>query len=191
MANVFYPSGDSDSGASQVFQSRGPDSTSRTNLHPARDLLGKAIVSMDTGAKVGELDDILFDPTTLQAAGLVCSQGGLFNRSHVILPASEVHVWGKDVILLRSGTPIEGQEASEKWVNLSEQLHGRYVVSTEGTRVGQVDDVLVNPQGGMAGYRLSQVFIEGPLSESKIIPIGATQSLGKDVLIVDMNRFQG
>lgn len=167
------------------------------SAHPAHELYNKPIINIQNGAKIGNLVDLLFDPETLQIAGLSISHANMrglssfFNRDTDTLPASAVQVWGKDVILVHSQEMVNEVKnpGAEKWVRLSNQLHGFPVVSTDGTRVGQVDDVLVDTRGRIAGYDLSQVYIDGPLKESKRIPIQATSSLGKDVLIVDMSKI--
>jgi hypothetical protein len=57
-------------------------------------------------------------------------------------------------------------------------------------RIGQLNDVVIDNQGRLIAYDLAQVYVEGPLAESKRIPVEATHSLGPDVLIIDMNRIE-
>jgi uncharacterized protein YrrD len=155
------------------------------------DITGKSLISAHGGEKLGEVSNILIDPDTLRVSALVISQGNIFNREDLIFPADDVQVWGKDVILIKqSGAGRREQEIPdrEKWLNVSDDIKGRYVVSMDGTRIGQVNDVVIGPDGRILGYDLSQVFVEGPLAESKRIPVDATHSLGKDVLIVNAYR---
>lgn len=167
------------------------------NVQPSRELHSKPIINVQNGEKIGNLEDLLFDPDTLQIAGLSLSRASsgslssFFNRDTDTLPASSVRVWGRDVILVNDQEMIDEVKnpGVEKWVRLSNQLHGHPVVSTDGARIGEVNDVLVDSQGRIAGYDLSEVYIDGPLNESKRIPIQATSSLGKDVLIVDMKKI--
>ena len=178
-------------------ETTGTQTRAETRTELAHDLNGRAIVDISNGEKIGSVSDILFDPDTLQIAGLLFSGGNLsgleslFHREIGAIPAGDVRVWGKDVILVETTGEFSEDRLPQrdKLVKLSDQLKGRYVVSTDGTRIGQVDDVLVDDQGWLAGYHLSQVFIDGPLAESKRIPVSATSSLGKDVLIVDRSKF--
>lgn len=152
------------------------------------DITGKSLISAHGGEKLGEVSNILIDPDTLRVSALVISQGNIFNREDLIFPADDVQVWGKDVILIKqsgAGRREEEFPGREKWLNVSDDIKGRYVVSMDGTRIGQVNDVVIGPDGRILGYDLSQVFVEGPLAESKRIPVDATHSLGKDVLIVN------
>jgi hypothetical protein len=64
----------------------------------------------------------------------------------------------------------------DQFVKLSDQFKGRYVVGTNGERVGQINDVRSTP-GPTVGYDLSQVLIEA-LADTKHI-LSLTYSLGK------------
>lgn len=157
--------------------------------YTAQQLSRRPVVDISTGSRIGEVADLLVDPETLQVGALNVSSGGLFNRETRTIPASQVTVWGKDYVLV-DPTRGSARESSEDLLNLNNQLRGRYIVSASGTRIGQVDDVEIDRNGHLHSYRLSQVFIEGPLKESRLIPASATQSLGKDVLIVDENKIR-
>lgn len=157
----------------------------------AKQLNGKAIVDIHNGEKIGQISDVLFNPNTLRVAALMISQGGLLNRDEEAFPADNVQVWGKDVVLVNRSNQmgVDRVTGVDQFVKLSDQLRGRYVVSTDGERVGQIEDVLLGDRGQLVGYELSQVFVQGPLVESKRIPVDATSSLGKDVLIVDLSKI--
>lgn len=158
---------------------------------PAQSLKGKAIISIANGKKLGEVAEVLFDPHSLRVASLMSTSGGLLSRRTQAVPASDVSVWGIDVILVKSPQLLQMDDMSgrDEWAKLSEDLSGRYVVSTDGVRIGQVSDVLIDQNGKVTGYSLSQVFVEGPIKQSQVIPVAATSSLGKDVLIVDRNKL--
>jgi uncharacterized protein YrrD len=155
---------------------------------PSQELIGKAIISMSDGRKIGSVADIVIDRETLQIAALVTSKGHLFNRRVEAIPASEIEIWGQDVVLVTGSEVIQPEEefsGRHNWLYVADSIKGRFVVSVDGTRVGQVNDVVVDRQGRVVGYELNQVFIDGPISESMRIPSSATHSLGKDVLVVN------
>lgn len=158
---------------------------------PGRRLRGKAIVYIRNGEKLGDISKVLFDPQSLQVVALISQQGSLLNRQELAYPAADVVIWGQDAILTKNKEPLSTDEKGklEQYVDLSEQLEGRYVVSMDGVRVGQVNDVIIDQTGRIAYYDLSQVFIKGPVGQSKRIPAEATSSLGEDVLIVDRSKF--
>jgi uncharacterized protein YrrD len=159
---------------------------------PTQDLIGKSIVSRSDGQKVGDVSDVIIDRDSLQIAAIAISKGGFFNREITAVPADQVSIWGKDVILVDHSEVVRKEDqipGRDKWLHVSSDIRGRSVVSVDGTRIGQISDVVVDSQGRIVGYDLSQVYVSGPLAKSKRIPSTATHALGKDVLIV--NTIQG
>jgi uncharacterized protein YrrD len=170
-------------GAAQVFQVDGDEQTITS-----QGIKGRAVVSIQNGQKIGSVSDIIVDADKLQVAALVLSKGTLFDRETSIIPAEEVQVWGQDVILVRQHDVIDDTgkiPEGKRWLYADENLRGRYIVSVDGKRIGQIEDISISTAGKLLGYQLSQVFIEGPLAESKRIDVGSTHSLGEDVLIVN------
>lgn len=158
---------------------------------PAQAIIGRPVVSVSDGRRLGSVADILLDPETLTVAAITTSKGTIFNREIEAIRAEQVKVWGQDVVLvehpqvIQKGSELEGRD---KWLSVSDQIRGRYVISVDGTRVGQIEDVVIDAQGKITGYRLNQVFIDGPLADSKRIPASATHSMGRDVLIINTLR---
>jgi sporulation protein YlmC with PRC-barrel domain len=66
------------------------------------------------------------------------------------------------------------------------------VIGGDGTRIGQLNDVVVDVNGQFVGYDLTQPFVYGddPAQKIKQIPAGATSVLGQDVLIVEMTQIK-
>jgi uncharacterized protein YrrD len=171
------------SGSVQVFQVDRDDQTITT-----QNIKGMSVVSIQNGEKIGSVSDIIIDADKLQVAAIVLSKGNLWNREVEMVPAEEVQVWGRDVILVRRHNVVNKQMSlpeGQHWLYADEHIRGRYVVSVNGKRIGQISDVTISQAGKLLSYQLSQVFIDGPLSESKAIDVSATHSLGEDVLIVN------
>jgi len=153
----------------------------------SQDFIGKPIIDKTTGQIIAKVVDILIDPNIVQVAALVTSKGNLFERQIDAIPGHEVQVWGRDAILVGRTDVISNVEelaGSGTWLSVSDQVKGYEVVSSLGTRIGELNDVAVDAKGQLIAYDLGQVLIEGSLAESKRIPADITQSFGKDVLIV-------
>lgn len=149
------------------------------------DLRGKTIISVNDGMKIGTVDEVLVDPDSLRIAALVVKQGSMFDRETWLVPANDVNKWGRDAILVdsrevfRSEADIPGRE---KWLSASEKLHGLSIVNTEGTRLGRLDEILVDDTGKIAAYRVSEGTLGGSSWE---IPARSTKAMGGDVVIVE------
>jgi uncharacterized protein YrrD len=159
----------------------------------SRDLEGKSIISATDGQIIAKVDDVMVDPAALRVAALVTSKGGLLRREVKLIPSDRVQVWGQDVILVDQPDVIVKRDElphTEEWLAVSGQLRGRDVVSTEGTRIGQLEDIVLDSNGELVSYDLGQVFVKDPQLQSKWIPARATRSLGQDVLIVDTTQME-
>jgi uncharacterized protein YrrD len=161
-----------------------------SDIRPSRDLIGKPIISMTNGVSIGKVVDILFDPDAAHVAALVTSKGGLLARGAGMeaIPAQDVQVWGQDAVLVSRPDVVTGEDQlpeRQHWLSVVEQVKGRDVVSIDGTRIGQLNDIVLNTQGELVAYDLAHVLVSGPVTQSKRIPAQTTRSFGRDVLIVD------
>ena len=162
-----------------------------SDVRPSRALIGKPIISITNGVIIGKVVDVLIDPGTVQVAALVTSKGGLLMQRGQMeaIPAKEVQVWGQDAILVSRPDVIAKQDElpdHERWLSVVDRVKGRDVVSIDGTRIGQLNDIVLNTQGQLVAYDLAQVFVQGPLAETRSISAELTHSFGRDVLLVDI-----
>jgi uncharacterized protein YrrD len=156
--------------------------------HMSLDLRGKKIVSVTNGEIIGEVVDVLVDPQERRIAALVTSRGNLFRRETQMLANEDITVIGKHVILSNRPDVVRNSEdvaGRDHWVGVSDHLRGNDVVTSDGTRIGRLQDIIVDPHGQIVGYALSNITVEGPIADNKQIPADSIQSFGKDVVIVD------
>ena len=161
-----------------------------------QDFYGNAIISVSNGQIIAKVEDILIDPATLQVAALVTARrgGGLLQREQEVdlILGDKVQVWGQDAVLVSEAdvvVPENETPGSEKWLSVSEQLKGRDVISIDGRRIGQLNDVALDVKGKVVEYALAQVAIEGPIAQSKRIATETTYALGQDVLLVKIEEI--
>lgn len=156
--------------------------------YPTQHWSGDSVISLDEGKVIAKMSDVIIDPQTMKVAALVTSKGGLLGREVKYVLGTEVNVWGEDVILIsRTAAAMDESEMepSEGLLWVSEEIQGRDVITQDGTRIGRLADVLIETDGELVGYVLSDVYMdEFPFEEPKRIPVGATESFGRDVLIV-------
>jgi len=162
-----------------------------------QELQGKPVISVTNGAIIAKVLDVLVDPGALCVAAAITSKGSALKRQREIevIPADEVQVWGQDAILVkRSDVIVKDSElpGREKWLSVSGQIKGHDVIGGDGTRVGQLNDVVIDVNGQFVAYDLVQPFVYGddPAQKMKQIPSAATSVLGQDVLIVVMAQLK-
>jgi len=156
-----------------------------TVARPLSELKGKAILSTDTGEKLGQVDDILVDTAGMRVAAIVTSVGTLFNKEKRVLAASDVLTWGRDAVLVKDVSAFRSDAEladRDKWVSTSNRLKGLSIVSTSGNRLGRVDDLMVDNDGRIVAYRVSEGTFGGHYRD---IDASTTKSIGADAVIVE------
>ena len=76
------------------------------------ELLGKAVVSSDTGEKLGTVSDVLLDEADHRFVGLVVRRG-LMKSEHV-LPSTAVQTFGRDAGVSRTARDLV---TAKEWQN--------------------------------------------------------------------------
>ena len=157
----------------------------------SRNIIGKPLVTITHGEIIGKVKDVLIDPDRYEIAALVLP-GKLFSRKTMVLPRHQIHVFGKDVILVKSNEAMPRDDTLENVSSLlavAKQMQGQEIVTEEGLRIGEVDDVLIDEKGRVVSYALKKISVEGPVAQTKRIPLSFTRTLGPDVIIVDSSAL--
>lgn len=163
-------------------------------VRKTQEMKDMSVVSLSNGEIIAKVSDMLVDPTTRSIAALLSSKGGLLGRTTKTIPATEIQVWGEDVIIVSRPDVFVSKEElpnHQQCLSVANQLKGRDVVGQDGTRIGTLNDVLIDNEGHLVGYDLAKVDIEGPIAKSKRIGADATHALGPDVLVVDETKLTG
>ena len=78
----------------------------------ATDVIGKPILSADTGKRLGTVSDLLFDATERALIGLVVRHGLL--RNEEVLSADQIQSLGLDAVVSRSDQLITAKDWHER-----------------------------------------------------------------------------
>lgn len=146
------------------------------------ELLGKQIVSADTGEKAGNVEEVLLDAGHHHAVGLLLT-GGMLSKQRV-LPFRDVQTAGVDAVIVRS---LDAMTDASAWVSeghptiRSSALRGKPVVTTDGARLGHVGDVIVDAQRG-AVTALELVTRQG--APPTVVQLVDDIELARDVIVL-------
>jgi len=69
------------------------------------ELMGKTVVSADSGQRLGTVSDVLLDEADHHLVGLVVRRGGLMKSEHV-LPSAAVQTFGRDTVVSRTADDL-------------------------------------------------------------------------------------
>jgi uncharacterized protein YrrD len=150
------------------------------------ELIGKPVISVETGDKLGTVADALLGDSDVRLLALVLG-GGLLGKEHV-LPFRDVQTLGGDTILVRSQSGVVGPREwrdSGTRATRSSSLKGRPVVTASGHRLGEVSDFVIDEQtGAFDGLEVATSDFGGLRTRRSLIRPGSDIRIGPDAVVV-------
>jgi sporulation protein YlmC with PRC-barrel domain len=123
---------------------------------------------------------LYLDPDLNQVAAVYLGREGVLRRKAHAIGRDAIQVYGEDVWLVTGPDSVVNRKAlpdSVHFVLLSE-LRGREIQTEGGTRIGMVEDVILDAQANVLGFSLAKVRMQGPLAERKTIARAAVTGMG-------------
>jgi sporulation protein YlmC with PRC-barrel domain len=149
-------------------------------MNTSKDHVGKALISITDGKKLGEVRDLYLDQDMRQVAAVFLGKEGLISRKTLMIPRSAVQVYGIDAWLVSGSDTViqpEGIPDSGTFTLVSE-LRGRELQTEGGTKIGVIDHVILDQEARVLGFGLGKVYSQGPVAERKSIAREAFLTLG-------------
>jgi len=142
--------------------------------------LNKQLISITDGKILGEVKDLYLDHEMHNIAAIFLGKEGLLKRKALLLPRAAIHIFGVDVWLVNGSDKVAGPDdiADADTFVLVSDLRGRDVDTEGGTKIGVIEDVVLDPEARVLGFTLGKVHVQGPLAERKIIAREAVTRLG-------------
>lgn len=120
------------------------------------ELIGKAIVSGNSGEKLGKVADVLVHSDAHQVVGLVVA-GGVLNAEQV-LPYAEIQTLGADAVIARSATGLitaRDWHAQPVVATRASAIRKMPVLTASGRALGDVQDILLDEKGMVDALEVS------------------------------------
>lgn len=150
------------------------------------DIVGKPIISAESGEKLGKVSDVLVDREGSRVVGVVMRKGLL--ASERVLPYGDVQALGDDAVVARSERGVIGpQEWNDRGVESarSSTLLDKRVLTSGGHRIGAVKDVHLDEETGMVqGYEVAAPAYAGLVQRRAVLPRTGDITIGRDVVLV-------
>jgi sporulation protein YlmC with PRC-barrel domain len=149
-------------------------------MNTSKEHTNKPLVSITDGKKLGEIKGLYLDLEMRRVAGVYLGTEGLIHRKVLAIARSDVQVCGIDVWLVSGSDKVVALEEipDSASFTLISDLRGREVQTEGGTKLGTVEDVLLDSETQVLGFALGKVYAEGPLAEKKAIVREAVINLG-------------
>lgn len=146
----------------------------------AKDINSKSIISIADGKILGEVKDVYLDADMRQVVGIYLGTEGLIRRKDKMIERSALQVLGVDVWLVSASDVVVDKDSLPDAASYTPvgSLRGREIQTDGGTKLGVIDDVLLDENTGVLGFSLGKVFAQGPLAERKAVIRDAITNLG-------------
>ncbi len=150
-------------------------------------LKGIAVVSIDDGARLGAIHDILFDLDNKNVRGFVVSSGGIFGGTSRILDMSDVKSIGVDAVMIASRDLLKADRDDERYKqfpNFHDATSLR-VVSQSGALVGDLATIMIDPANGtFTDIQVSKGGLFSSFRSNLVVPATSVIRFGRDVAVI-------
>jgi uncharacterized protein YrrD len=155
----------------------------------AGEIVGRPVVTLDTGEDVAEVKDVVFSHDNGLLAGFTLNKRGwLSGPLRDVLPWSHVHALGPDAIMVASRDRLTAREPDTFAGGDAEDVVGGRVITDGGTELGTVTDLVLAVDASEArvvGYEIGGPSVEqGPGGDRRYIPLPETFAVSSAALIV-------
>ena len=163
-------------------------------MHTAKGHEGKPIISTSDGRKIGEVKGLYLDSQITQVEALYLGKEGILRRKKVAVDEEHIVLWGIDALLVATSDIATDQQSlpeAEEFV-FAADFWGREIETDGGTKIGTVDDILLDRHGRVLGFALGKVHVQGPIAERKSIGRSAFLSYGSktEPMTVSLERAE-
>jgi len=146
----------------------------------SKDIINKLVISITDGKRLGQIEDIYLDLEMRQVVGVYLGTEGLIRRKDKAILRTNVQVCGIDAWLVSAADVLTTLDTipDSATFTLVDNLRGREIQTDGGTKLGVVEDVILNTALQVLGFKLGKIYVQGPLAEKKAIVREAVMDTG-------------
>ncbi len=153
-------------------------------MTPVATLNGRLLISTTDGTNLGEVKGIYLDRNVERGLAVYLGKTGIISRKEQLIDLKHVRLFGIDAWLVEGSTVTVTREEFTASATLgedmilAESLSGREIRTDGGTRIGTIEDVIVDPKFKVLGFSFGKIFVQGPLAQTMMIARAAVTNLG-------------
>jgi uncharacterized protein YrrD len=156
-------------------------------MHKGSDVIGKVVVTYDTGERVERVQDLLFDQDSNQLVGLLVDEGGWLSSARVVT-LKNVQTIGPNAVVIPSKSAIAKSSKIPEIKQILKRnnvLKGTRIMTTNGRDLGTMVDLYFDEEtGAVEGYEVSGGLFADVYSGRSFVPAPRTLNIGEDVAFV-------
>jgi uncharacterized protein YrrD len=147
-------------------------------------LKGLPVYELKQGKKIGEVCDLNIGSNGL-VKGLLIKKGGFFRKNQTI-DIGNVASFGWDGVMIEDDQKVEAlQYPPEYTLDHQHSLQGKVVMTTEGEKLGILEDVyFLEEMGTIIGYEISDGFFSDITEGKQVVKTSESPAIGIDAIIV-------
>ncbi|MCX7622157.1 MAG: PRC-barrel domain-containing protein [Thermomicrobium sp.] len=150
-----------------------------------RAVRGRPVIAVDTGERLGAVQDALVDPQQRRVVALRIRRGGRFRGDLADVPFEALHHLGPDAVTIpQHGALRPAGEAEQGHLRIDDLARLR-VVTELGEARGRLDDVEFEPSSGLlTALVVVPPGIGGVLGRRQSVPIALVRAIGRDAVVL-------
>ncbi|MGI6207505.1 MAG: PRC-barrel domain-containing protein [Anaerolineae bacterium] len=155
--------------------------------HTIKSLLGQPVITVNSGRRVGSIQEILYDAAENRVTAIILSKPPVAGSAKAVT-ADHIRLFGVHVTLIDSDDAIRTltiDPASRASVKAGTSVIRTQVITTEGRKLGEVSDIALDETGNILGYRMSHNLIRDAFRGKTFIPVSALFAVGDDAILVE------
>lgn len=153
-----------------------------------RELAGMPVMTRETGRKLGNVKDIIFDPPAGRLAAVTIESAGFFGPRRRFLKMDDIRSIGEDAIMVDSDAVLrrpENEPNLRNTVDRGNTLTAKTIVTEDGNILGNVSDVHISPDSGEAlRYEVSGGAVSDAQTGRSTFPVPNALVVGPDAIVV-------
>jgi uncharacterized protein YrrD len=156
-------------------------------MRKGNEIIGKPVVSYQSGRKIDTIKDLLFDQNSNQLLGFLIREGGWFSSPRILLLKDVLAIGADAVITTSADNVLSAKQVPEvaRILEYNNVLKGTRILTTDGQNLGTMVDLYFdNETGVVEGYEVSGGLFADAYSGRSFVPSPQTLKIGKDVAFV-------
>ncbi len=156
-------------------------------MRKGSDIVGKPIITYDTGEKIGRVRDLIFDQERNYLVALLVQEGGFMSDARV-LPLASIQSIGMDAAIVGRADQIVSARSDPKVAAILDRnniMNGTHIMTVSGQDLGKMVDLYFDEMtGAIEGYEVSGGIFADAYSGRSFVPAVQTLRIGENYAFV-------
>jgi uncharacterized protein YrrD len=152
----------------------------------SRELMGLPLIAKTTGKRVGEFQEIIFDPDSFEVLGITLGKNENPEKKKVVLFKDIIKFEDQQILIKSQNAVIDADKVAglPDVIKENQKLLSETVKSENEKEIGAVSDVLFDEKmGEVAGFELADGLIKDIMEGRRFIPLSQINVIDQKVVV--------